>query len=236
MNVPLRATMMAVILTTSTLLILWVADYGKQNPCILFYDLSHISCLLRSQADLAGGVIGSAGTIFAGYLAWLSVKQSGHEIAATARKAQADAKEVAVFAVYELLTLVLTVDVMSEAGLSTPHDSVAARIKANIQRLIEANSPFQRLEILQELARELSAEDRLMLWQTIMTARHLFSFCDKPPLEILNTKFFTFARERVEAVKKNASRFDKNAVETAWKLRQQQPDDAPIPTPEAMIT
>jgi len=125
---------------------------------------------------------------------------------------------------------------MVEAGLSTPHDSVAARIKANIQRLIEANSPFQRLEILQELARELSAEDRLMLWQTIMTARHLFSFCDKPPLEILNTKFFTFARERVEAVKKNASRFDKNAVETAWKLRQQQPDDAPIPTPEAMIT
>src|ERR1700722_4097915 len=66
----------AVALATSLILVVFFilafADSGTK--CSIEPNFSYLSCLLREFRDLAGGLIGAAGTIFAGWLAWSAVR------------------------------------------------------------------------------------------------------------------------------------------------------------------
>jgi hypothetical protein len=71
----LRGTTLAVGLATIIIGVLVLADYGAQYQCSLAFGMESISCLLRAHEDIAGGLIGGAGTIFAAWLAWVAIQR-----------------------------------------------------------------------------------------------------------------------------------------------------------------
>lgn len=71
---PLFQTLLVLLLlTVSVGLLLHLAD-DKAHLCDFDLPAGGVGCYLRQYGDLAGGLLGAAGTIFAGWIAWLGVQ------------------------------------------------------------------------------------------------------------------------------------------------------------------
>lgn len=71
----LKGAILAIVLAAIIVGVLLIADRGAQSECSIAFGTESIGCLLRGHGDLAGGLIGGAGTIFAAWLAWVAIQQ-----------------------------------------------------------------------------------------------------------------------------------------------------------------
>lgn len=76
-----------------------------------------IGCLMRTYQDLSGGLIGAAGTIFAGWLAWLAVQSQLAHDREIATQIQREAKDVAISELRDILGVLNQMWRALDAGL-----------------------------------------------------------------------------------------------------------------------
>ena len=136
---------------------------------------------VREHPDLAGALIGAAGTIFAGWLAWAGIKQQRQQQLDDRAIAQAEAKEIV------RVALTTTIHICSVVSRN-----INNAIAANSSTQITADAILDRsIAILEstasrfpenQLAGELEGVDRARLLAICATIQSFLSMCRLPPV------------------------------------------------------
>lgn len=154
-----RAILVGVILLLVSLLILAVAEiYAPAAACkeAKLWTL----CLLRADGNLSGGIIGAAGTIFAGYLAWCSVLRERSLAQHDRRLIQKSAKESAFLLMINAIQTLARIEVSLRKLIGEKDKSKRTAVWNSIRFRVQHGDVMNELRRIDALSREMSASDR----------------------------------------------------------------------------
>lgn len=214
----IKGIFLAVGLSVFVIGILTLAESSSKEPsCFLHAYLWYVPCLLNVYRDLAGALIGAAGTVFAGWLAWEAIRYQT-SLAKVERDArQAEIKELAVIILKPLMdTIGLTAQNLDIALSNAPKviaDDAVAKLKPSVQMLEKIYRGLDLAPVMQGL----SAHDMQVLAMIDSSVKTFLVISDHQPPGYTQQQRLKQLRDGLNTAIRLAFVFDEEVATTVFR-------------------
>lgn len=179
----LQHLVIVVVLLAVVAVVLLMTNLGAgKDGCALVLAGSTIGCFLRTYKELAAGLLGAAGAIFAAWIAWLAVQRQiqKEEMLATAHSRETfDAiKTVLTDEILPALhTIWKALDLARPTSEDNPKPQVPDQqgLRATIYLMLRELPPPEYVRSLERLSRDIGPLQRLNLSPVLETIRWFYS-------------------------------------------------------------
>ncbi len=216
------AALIGVVLIATAISLLIYADtfdLGEHaGRCATSQWWAYIGCAMAAHEDLAAGLFGGAGALFAAWLAWEAVQAQLGEERDRRRRQQVEAKAAAVTIITDVIKGAATLLKMFETALNADEPQ-QGKVDQTIEQLVEQIRLVVDSFMVRESARDLGARDRMLYLGIVGTLYAVGNF-NARPMQVFDRKArLEIQRDTLTALYDDVLQFDAGLGDTFKQVK-----------------